>query len=47
LVNNLKQLEEASADKENAVRIAGAVGRKKRNEIIRRANALKIWILNP
>ena len=47
LVHNLKQLEDAASDKENAVRIAGAVGRKKRNEIIRRANALKIWILNP
>lgn len=45
-VHNSKELEALNPAREAAI-IAGAVGRRKRNEIIKMANDLKITILNP
>jgi large subunit ribosomal protein L32e len=47
LVRNMNELELAAKDKQNAVRIAGTIGMKKRNEFLKKANQLKIWVLNP
>lgn len=45
-VYNLSQLENILIEREGII-ISGSVGRKKRNEIIKQANKLKITILNP
>jgi large subunit ribosomal protein L32e len=45
LVRNLKDLENVDPSKE-AIRIAATVGKKKREEIIKKAKELKIKILN-
>jgi large subunit ribosomal protein L32e len=45
LVRSLKDLENADPSKE-AIRIAATVGKKKREEIIKKAKELKIKILN-
>ncbi len=45
-INNLKELENINKDIQAAV-ISSQVGRKKRNEIIKKANELNIVILNP
>ena len=46
LIHNVKELENLDPKKE-AIVIASAVGRRKRNDIIRIANEKKIAILNP
>jgi large subunit ribosomal protein L32e len=46
LVSNLKDLEKVDP-KTQAIRIAHTVGEKKRKEIIKKAEELKIKILNP
>ncbi len=46
IVNNIKELEMLKG-KNIVARIAGAVGKKKRMEIEKKANELKIRILNP
>jgi len=45
-IKNLKELEGIDASK-NVVRIASTVGRKKREQILRKADELKIRVLNP
>jgi len=45
LVRNIKDLENVDPSKE-AIRIAATVGKKKREEIIKKAKELKIKILN-
>jgi large subunit ribosomal protein L32e len=45
LVRNIKELENIDPSKE-AIRIAATVGKKKREEIIKKAKELKIKILN-
>lgn len=44
-VENVKDLENIDV-KKNAVRIGATVGKRKRNEIIKKANEKKIWVLN-
>lgn len=44
-VENIKQLENINSKKE-AVKIGSTVGKRKRNEIIKKANEKGIWILN-
>ncbi|MDD3083897.1 MAG: eL32 family ribosomal protein [Candidatus ainarchaeum sp.] len=44
-VENLKELEKVNV-KENAIRIGATVGKRKRNEIIKKANEKGIWVLN-
>ena len=46
LVNNVDDLMKANAGKE-AVKIASAVGKKKRSEILKKAEEMKIKVLNP
>lgn len=46
LVYNVKDLEKIDVSKE-VVKIAHTVGKKKRNEIIKKAEELKIRVLNP
>lgn len=46
LIYNAKDLEKVNTDKE-AVKIASTVGKKKRQEIIKKAEELKIKVLNP
>ena len=46
LVHNLKELEKIDPKKE-AVKIFHAVGKKKREEILKKAKELKIKVLNP
>ncbi len=46
LVRNVKELERVDP-KEEAVRIAATVGRKKRGEILKRAEELGLKVLNP
>ncbi|MEM5829637.1 MAG: 50S ribosomal protein L32e [Candidatus Aenigmatarchaeota archaeon] len=46
LVSNLKDLEKVNPSKQ-AIRIAHTVGRKKRQEILKKAEELKIKVLNP
>jgi len=46
LVHNLKDLEKINPEKQ-VCRIASAVGKKKRFEILKKAGELKIKILNP
>jgi len=46
MVNNINDLEKIDNTKQAAI-IASCIGRKKRNEIIKKANELKIVILNP
>jgi large subunit ribosomal protein L32e len=46
LVHNVKELEKIDPEKE-AARIAHSVGKKKRNEILKRAEELTIKVLNP
>jgi len=46
LVYNLKDLEKVNPEKE-AIRIAHTVGKKKRQEIVKKAEEMKIKVLNP
>jgi large subunit ribosomal protein L32e len=46
LVSNIKELQKINPEKE-AVRIAGKVGEKKRREILKKAEEMKIKVLNP
>ncbi|MEM5773084.1 MAG: 50S ribosomal protein L32e [Candidatus Aenigmatarchaeota archaeon] len=46
LVSSLKDLEKVDASKQ-AIKIAHTVGKKKRAEILKRAEELKIKVLNP
>lgn len=46
LVSNIKELEKINPEKE-AVRISHSVGKKKRTEILKKAEELKIKVLNP
>ncbi len=46
IVNNVKDLEKIDLEKE-AAKIASAVGKKKRQEIVKKAGELKIKVLNP
>lgn len=46
LVYNLKDLEKINPEKE-AVRIAHTVGKKKRSEILKKAEEMKLKVLNP
>ncbi|MEM5870113.1 MAG: 50S ribosomal protein L32e [Candidatus Aenigmatarchaeota archaeon] len=46
LVSNLKDLEKVDASKQ-AIKIAHTVGKKKRAEILKKAEELKIKVLNP
>lgn len=46
LVNNVKDLEKVNAEKE-AVKIASAVGGRKRSEIMKKAEEMKVKVLNP
>lgn len=46
LVSNLRDIEKIDPEKE-AVRISSSVGRKKRAEILKKAEELKIKVLNP
>ncbi|MBI2545332.1 MAG: 50S ribosomal protein L32e [Candidatus Aenigmarchaeota archaeon] len=46
LVYTMKDLEKVNHDKQ-AVRIAAAVGKKKRMEIIKRSEEMKLKVLNP
>ncbi|MGQ9788309.1 MAG: 50S ribosomal protein L32e [Candidatus Hadarchaeaceae archaeon] len=46
LVRNVFDLEKVNATKQ-AIRIASGVGRKKREQILKRAEELKIKVLNP
>lgn len=46
LVHNLKELEKVDPKKE-AVKIFHAIGKKKREEILKRAKELRIKVLNP
>ncbi|MBC7219094.1 MAG: 50S ribosomal protein L32e [Hadesarchaea archaeon] len=46
LVKNISDLEKIDATKQ-AIRIASSVGRKKREQILKRAEELKIKVLNP
>jgi large subunit ribosomal protein L32e len=46
LVNNIKDLEKIDASKE-AVKISHGVGKKKRQEILKKAEEKKIKVLNP
>jgi len=46
LVHNVKELERIDTKKE-AARIAHTVGKKKRKEILKKAEELKIKVLNP
>lgn len=46
LIHNIKELEMLNPEKE-AARIASNVGKKKRAEIIKKAEELKIKLLNP
>lgn len=45
LVHNVKEIENIDV-KTQAIRISATVGKKKRNEIITKANEKKIWVLN-
>jgi len=47
LVHNMQELESAAKDRQNSVRLAGALGMKKRHEFLKKANQLKVWVLNP
>lgn len=44
-IENVKDLEKIDVKKE-AIKIGSTVGKRKRNEIIKKANEKKIWILN-
>jgi len=46
LVNNVNDLGKVNSEKE-AVKIASAVGERKRNEIIKKSEEMKIKVLNP
>ncbi len=46
LVNNLNDLGKVNAEKE-AVKIASAVGARKRTEILKKAGEMKLKVLNP
>jgi len=46
LISNLKELEKIDSKKE-AVKIFHSVGKKKRQEILKKAEELKIKVLNP
>ncbi|MEK6909509.1 MAG: 50S ribosomal protein L32e [Candidatus Aenigmatarchaeota archaeon] len=46
LVNNVNGLGKVNAEKE-AVKIASAVGKRKRSEILKKAEEMKIKVLNP
>ncbi|MEM7818636.1 MAG: 50S ribosomal protein L32e [Candidatus Aenigmatarchaeota archaeon] len=46
LIHNAKELEKINPEKE-AVKIAHTVGKKKRQEILKKAEELKIKVLNP
>lgn len=46
LVNNVNDLGKVNAEKE-AVKIASAVGERKRSEILKKAEEMKIKVLNP
>ncbi|MEM7825643.1 MAG: 50S ribosomal protein L32e [Candidatus Aenigmatarchaeota archaeon] len=46
LVYNVKDLEKIDSEKE-AIKIAHTVGKKKRGEILKKAEELKIKVLNP
>lgn len=46
IVNNLKDLEKVNAEKDVA-RVASTVGKKKRTDILKKAEELKIKVLNP
>lgn len=46
LIYNVKDLEKVTAGKE-AVRIAATVGKRKRNEILKKAEEMKLKVLNP
>ncbi len=45
LVHNVKDLEKV--DENKAVRIGSSVGKKKRNEILKKAEEMKLKVLNP
>lgn len=47
LAHNMKELENAAKNRQNAVKISGTIGLKKRHEMLKKANQLKLWILNP
>lgn len=46
LVHNIKELEKITPEKE-AIKIASTVGKKKRQEILKKAEEMKIKVLNP
>jgi large subunit ribosomal protein L32e len=46
LIHNFKELEKINPEKE-AVKIASTVGKKKRQEIVKKAEELKVKVLNP
>lgn len=46
LIHNVKELEKVNPEKE-AIKIAHTIGRKKREEILKKAEELKIKVLNP
>lgn len=46
LVYNLKDLEKINPEKE-AIRIAHTVGKRKKNEMVKKAEEMKIKVLNP
>lgn len=46
LVNNVNDLGKVNVEKE-AVKIASAVGERKRNEILKKAEEMKLKVLNP
>ena len=46
LIHNLKDLENINVEKE-AVRIASAIGKKKRSEILKKSEEMKLRVLNP
>lgn len=46
LVYNVKEIEKINPEKE-AIRISGKVGKKKKVEILKKAEELKIKVLNP
>ncbi|MFH7882617.1 MAG: 50S ribosomal protein L32e [Candidatus Aenigmatarchaeota archaeon] len=46
LVYNLKDLEKINPEKE-AIRVAHAIGKRKKSEIVKKAEEMKIKVLNP
>ena len=47
LVHNMHELENSAKEKQAAIKISGTIGMRKRHEMLKKANQLKLWVLNP